>query len=139
MQLAAKHRRETMLTIFWAVCVLGFCAVRADPTTVAYPDAVMSAAMLCPVSAGQMSNTLQLATDLQPATIGPVLTCSSNSRSAFLDAVALPQPSGSPGDADIVPSLVIQPAGTQADAGATCSSTLDATVLIRVRRGLTMP
>ena len=114
----AKRPHESMLTIFLALvcaCVLGSCAVRRDPTAVAFPDALAAAAVLCPASTTDMSIAAQLASNLQSATTAPVLTCSRNSRSAFLDAIALPQPSGYPGDADYVPALVIQPVGTQAD------------------------
>lgn len=86
--------------------------VSANSIAVALPDAVAAARMLCPVPVPERSRTVQLAQDLQSATTGPVLTCSKVSRSAFLDAIALPQPSGYPGDASVLPALVIQPAGT---------------------------
>ena len=66
---------------------------------------------LRPVSATETCENTQLADDLQSATTGPVLTCSNASRSAFLDAIVLPQPSGYPGDTNDVPTVVIQPVG----------------------------
>ena len=107
------------LQLAMALCVLGSCAIHADSPvcTVAFQHAVTAAARLCPVSATEMSDTAQLASHLQSATTAPVLACSNKSRSAFVDAIALPQPSGYPGDADIVPALVIQPVGMQLDNG----------------------
>lgn len=91
--------------------MLGSHSVHATPDALA--DAVTAAAKLCPASAREISETAQLATDSQSAATGPILTCAAN-KTAFLHAVALPQPSGHPGDADNVPALVIQPAGDKA-------------------------
>lgn len=101
-------------TIAFAITlrVLGSHTVSANPVAVVLPDAVAAAALLCPAPVVERSRTVQLAKDLQSSTTGPVLACSNISRSAFVDAVALPQPSGYPGDASVVPTLVIQPAGT---------------------------
>lgn len=106
-----------MLTTLVALsfCLLRGRAVLANPTAVALPDAIAAASASCPVSTNEIRDTRQLARDLQlqSGTVTPILTCSNvDTRSAFLNAVALPQPSGYPGDADILPSLVVQPAGT---------------------------
>ena len=47
---------------------------------------------------------------LQPASKGQVLTCS-HTRSPFLYAIALFQPSGYLQDADFLPTFVVQPGG----------------------------
>lgn len=101
-----------------SLCLLRGRAVHANPTAVALSDAIAAASVSCPVVTNEIRDTMQLALDLQSATVMPVLTCSNNdTRSAFLNAVALPQPSGYPGDADIMPSRVVQPAGTYVDSG----------------------
>ena len=100
-----------MLLIFLALCSLGNRAVLAKPPPAALSDALAAAAISCPVSATETCENTQLADDLQSATTGPVLTCSNASRSAFLDAIVLPQPSGYPGDTNDVPTVVIQPVG----------------------------
>lgn len=114
-----------MLTtlVVLSLSLLGGRAVHANPTAVALSDAILAASASCPVSRNEIRDTTQLANELQSATVLPILTCSNNNtRSAFLNAVALPQPSGYPGDADIMPSLIVQPAGKLSAAyDASCS------------------
>lgn len=116
-QRAGKSRRKTILVIVLALCSVGSAVVVAKPSPAALPDALAAAAAVWPASATRKCDNTQLVGDLQSATTGPVLTYINRTRLAFLDAIALPQPSGYPGDADIVPTLVIQIVGMQAVGG----------------------
>ena len=89
---------------------VGEYLVIADPTAAGRPDALAAAATLCQVP---VNNGSQLANELQAAVTGQVLTCN-NSLSAFLDAIALYQPSGYPKDTELVPAFVLEPAGAHA-------------------------
>ena len=89
---------------------LGEYLVDADPTAAGRREALAAATSLCPVS---INNGSQLTNDLQAAVSGQVLTCN-NSRSAFLDAIALYKPSGYPKDTELVPAFVVEPVGAYA-------------------------
>ena len=100
----------TGLGVMLALCIFANKVAVAVPSPVGRADALAAAEALC--SASSTKSSPQLAKELQDAVSGPVLTCSSvGSRSAFLDAVAEFQPSGYPSDAQVIPSIVVQPTG----------------------------
>lgn len=103
------------IAVLQGVVILGLTApwaAKALPSAAGRSEALAAAAVLCPATCpvtGRSVAATQQAEDVQKLISAPVLTCNRSHRQAFLDVIALFQPSGYPGDSAAVPRFVVQP------------------------------
>ncbi|KAL3134357.1 hypothetical protein ABBQ38_006614 [Trebouxia sp. C0009 RCD-2024] len=106
------------IAVLQGVVILGLTApwaAKALPSAAGRSEALAAAAVLCPATCpvtGRSVAATQQAEDVQKLISAPVLTCNRSHRQAFLDVIALFQPSGYPGDSAAVPRFVVQPSST---------------------------
>lgn len=101
--------------VFLILCVTAPWVVSTHPSAAGRSASLEAAAALCPTvcPASECSfHRLQTAEAVQNMTTATVLTCDSLHRQAFLEAIALFQPSGYLEDNKVVPYIVVQPSGT---------------------------
>lgn len=100
--------------VFLLFCVTSPWLSNASPSATGRSASLKAAAALCPAACPVSECSFyepRIAAAVQNLTTATVLTCDSLHRPAFLEAIALFQPSGYPEDLNVVPYIVVQPSG----------------------------